>query len=81
MYTLLAICLVLHPMCVDESIQQALREKNFHEKMYKMQYGDLQVGWVIIIVTKTYFITSFRNLSNALLLAAPNSCVPAQDRL
>ncbi|KAF4532461.1 hypothetical protein B566_EDAN003036 [Ephemera danica] len=44
MYTLLAICLVLHPMCVDESIQQALREKNFHEKMYKMQYGDLQSG-------------------------------------
>lgn len=42
MYTLLAMCLVLHPMCVDESIQQALREKNFHEKMYKMQYGDLQ---------------------------------------
>ncbi|CAB3369208.1 Hypothetical predicted protein [Cloeon dipterum] len=41
MYTLLAICLVLHPMCVDESIQQSLRERNFHEKMYKMQYGDL----------------------------------------
>lgn len=42
MYHLLAICLVLHPQCVDESIQQVLREKNYTEKMYKMQYGDLQ---------------------------------------
>ncbi|CAH0547475.1 unnamed protein product [Brassicogethes aeneus] len=42
MYHLLAICLVLHPQCVDESIQQTLREKSYHEKMYKMQMGDLQ---------------------------------------
>lgn len=42
MYHLLAICLVLHPQCIDESIQQTLREKSYHEKMYKMQYGDLQ---------------------------------------
>lgn len=42
MYHLLAICLVLHPQCVDESIQQTLRDKSYHEKMYKMQYGDLQ---------------------------------------
>ncbi|XP_071450275.1 eukaryotic translation initiation factor 3 subunit L [Hetaerina americana] len=42
MYTLLCMCLVLHPQCVDESIQQALRDKAYHEKMYKMQYGDLQ---------------------------------------
>ncbi|XP_049874734.1 eukaryotic translation initiation factor 3 subunit L [Pectinophora gossypiella] len=42
MYHLLAMCLVLHPQCVDESIQQVLREKNYHEKMYKMQYGELQ---------------------------------------
>ncbi|KPI91716.1 PREDICTED: eukaryotic translation initiation factor 3 subunit L [Papilio xuthus] len=41
MYHLLAICLVLHPQCVDESIQQVLREKNYHEKMYKMQYGEM----------------------------------------
>lgn len=41
MYHLLAICLVLHPQCIDEGLQQALREKNYHEKMYKMQYGDL----------------------------------------
>ncbi|CAH1398849.1 unnamed protein product [Nezara viridula] len=41
MYNLLAMCLVLHPQCIDESIQQALREKGYHEKMYKMQYGDL----------------------------------------
>ncbi|CAB0001474.1 unnamed protein product [Nesidiocoris tenuis] len=41
MYHLLAICLVLHPQCIDDSIQQLLREKNYHEKMYKMQIGDL----------------------------------------
>lgn len=42
MYNLLAICLVLHPQCVDESIQQVLRDKNYHEKIYKMQCGDLE---------------------------------------
>lgn len=41
MYHLLAICLVLHPQCIDEALQQALRDKNYHEKMYKMQNGDL----------------------------------------
>lgn len=41
MYHLLAICLVLHPQYVDEAVQQVLREKNYHEKMYKMQCGDL----------------------------------------
>ncbi|KAL9699316.1 hypothetical protein quinque_002757 [Culex quinquefasciatus] len=41
MYHLLAICLVLHPQCIDESIQQVLREKNYHDNMYKMQCGDL----------------------------------------
>lgn len=44
MYHLLAICLVLHPQCIDESIQQVLREEKYHEKMYKMQYGDLNVS-------------------------------------
>ncbi|KAJ8677965.1 hypothetical protein QAD02_013752, partial [Eretmocerus hayati] len=42
MYHLLAICLVLHPQCIDESLQQALRDKNYHEKMYKMQCGGLE---------------------------------------
>ncbi|KAI5718934.1 hypothetical protein M8J76_002559 [Diaphorina citri] len=42
MYHLLAICLVLHPQCIDESIQQVLRDKNYHEKMFKMQMGDVQ---------------------------------------
>lgn len=41
MYHLLAMCLVLHPQCIDESIQQVLREKNYHDKMQKMQGGDL----------------------------------------
>ncbi|KAI5718766.1 hypothetical protein M8J76_000056 [Diaphorina citri] len=42
MYHLLAISLVLHPQCIDESIQQVLRDKNYHEKMFKMQMGDVQ---------------------------------------
>ena len=41
MFHLLAICLVLHPQCIDDGLSQVLRDKNFHEKMYKMQYGDL----------------------------------------
>lgn len=43
MYHLLAICLVLHPQCIDESIQKVLREKNYNDNMYKMQCGDLEV--------------------------------------
>lgn len=42
MLVLLAICLVLHPQCIDEGLTQALREKNYHDKMYKMQCGDLK---------------------------------------
>lgn len=40
MYHLLIICLVLHPQNIDESLQQTLKEKNYHDKMIKMQYGD-----------------------------------------
>uniref|UniRef100_A0A1B6CE95 Eukaryotic translation initiation factor 3 subunit L n=1 Tax=Clastoptera arizonana TaxID=38151 RepID=A0A1B6CE95_9HEMI len=42
MYTLLSICLVLHPECIDESIQQVLRDKNYLESMHKMQCGVLE---------------------------------------
>lgn len=42
MYHLLAICLVLHPQYIDESIQQVLREKSYQDSMYKMQCGDLE---------------------------------------
>ena len=38
MYTLLAICLVLHPMRIDESVHSQLREK-FQDKMLRMQKG------------------------------------------
>lgn len=40
MYTLLAICLVLHPIRIDESVHSQLREK-FADKMLKMSKGDL----------------------------------------
>ncbi|XP_068085412.1 eukaryotic translation initiation factor 3 subunit L [Anabrus simplex] len=40
MYHLLALCLVLHPQCIDDALQQVLRE-SYHDKMYKMQCGDL----------------------------------------
>jgi len=38
MYTLLAICLVLHPICIDETIYSHLREK-YADRMLKMQKG------------------------------------------
>ncbi|XP_061196125.1 eukaryotic translation initiation factor 3 subunit L-like [Saccostrea echinata] len=41
MYTLLAICLVLHPMRIDESVHSQLREK-FQDKMLRMQKGDIE---------------------------------------
>jgi translation initiation factor 3 subunit L len=41
MYTLLALCLVLHPMRIDESVHSQLREK-FADKMLRMQKGDIQ---------------------------------------
>merc|ERR1711899_228918 len=41
MYVLLAICLVLHPKRIDESLHSMLKEKNYAEKMNKMQAGDL----------------------------------------
>lgn len=39
MHTLLAISLVLHPMCIDESVESQLREQ-YTDKMLKMQKGD-----------------------------------------
>jgi len=41
MYVLLAICLVLHPQRIDESVHTTLREKQYAEKMNKMQRGEL----------------------------------------
>jgi len=41
MYVLLAICLVLHPQRIDESIHTTLREKQYSEKINKMQRGEL----------------------------------------
>lgn len=41
MYTMLAMCLVLHPICIDETIYSQLREK-YGDRMIKMQKGDMQ---------------------------------------
>ena len=41
MYVLLAMCLVLHPQRIDESLHSMLKEKNYAEKMNKMQAGDI----------------------------------------
>merc|ERR1711962_512576 len=41
MYVLLAMCLVLHPQRIDESLHSMLKEKNYAKKMNKMQAGDL----------------------------------------
>ncbi|XP_014250885.1 eukaryotic translation initiation factor 3 subunit L isoform X2 [Cimex lectularius] len=42
MYHLLAICLVLHPQCIDDSIQQYMKDNKLYEKMYNMQKGELE---------------------------------------
>lgn len=57
MYQLLTICLVLHPQCIDESIQQALRDKNHHESMYQMQCGDLDTFRSFFIFGSPKFIS------------------------
>lgn len=41
MYTLLAVCLVLHPQRIDESVHAVLREKNHAERMQRMGRGEL----------------------------------------
>merc|ERR1712025_334831 len=41
MYVLLALCITLHPQRIDESLHTMLKEKNYAEKMNKMQGGDL----------------------------------------
>jgi len=40
MYVLLAMCLVLHPQRIDESLHSMLKEKQYAERMNKMQSGD-----------------------------------------
>merc|ERR1712025_1089009 len=41
MYTLLAICMVLHPQRIDEAVQSSLREKSLAEKMSRMSRSDV----------------------------------------
>merc|ERR1711902_356676 len=41
MYVLLALCITLHPQRIDESLLTTLREKNYADKMNKMQRGEL----------------------------------------
>jgi len=41
MYHLLAMCLVLHPQRIDESLHSTLKEKPYAEKMNRMQAGNM----------------------------------------
>merc|ERR1719229_2069715 len=41
MFVLLAICLVLHPQRIDESLLTTLKDKNYSDKMNKMQRGEM----------------------------------------
>ncbi|XP_043210586.1 eukaryotic translation initiation factor 3 subunit L-like, partial [Amphibalanus amphitrite] len=63
MYTLLAMCLVLHPQSIDESVQSVLSEK-YQERMLKMSRGD-----------RKEFVDSFRHASPKFLSPVP----PVQD--
>merc|ERR1712165_444170 len=40
MFILLAICLVIHPKRIDESLHATLKEKSYAEKINKMQAGE-----------------------------------------
>merc|ERR1712117_769854 len=42
MYILLAVCLVIHPKRIDESLHATLKEKSYAEKINKMQAGELE---------------------------------------
>ncbi|XP_021951018.1 eukaryotic translation initiation factor 3 subunit L isoform X2 [Folsomia candida] len=42
MYTMLAICLVLHPQSIDESINSVLQDRKYADKISKMQQGDMK---------------------------------------
>ncbi|XP_065558522.1 eukaryotic translation initiation factor 3 subunit L-like [Artemia franciscana] len=42
MYALLAICLVLHPQLIDESLQATLKDKANADRMYKMSRGEIE---------------------------------------
>ena len=43
MYVLLAMCLVLHPQRIDESLHSMLKEKNYAEKMMYFSKSSLYV--------------------------------------
>jgi len=42
MYTMLGVCLVLHPQSIDESINSVLQDRKYAEKIARMQAGDLK---------------------------------------
>jgi translation initiation factor 3 subunit L len=42
MYTMLAVCLVLHPQSIDESINSVLQDRKYADKIARMQSGDLK---------------------------------------
>ena len=48
MFVLLAICLVLHPQRIDESLHTTLREKNYADKINKMQRGEMAEFEVVL---------------------------------
>lgn len=45
MYYLLAICLVLHPQRIDESVLSTLKE-NYGDKLLKMQRGYVNIFFI-----------------------------------
>lgn len=42
MYTMLAVCLVLHPQSIDESINNVLQDRKYAERIARMQAGDVK---------------------------------------
>lgn len=68
MYYLLAICLVLHPQRIDESVLSTLKE-NYGDKLLKMQRGYVTVFFVYFCINdlEDYFAYVAFELLNILL--------------
>lgn len=72
MYYLLAICLVLHPQRIDESVLSTLKE-NYGDKLLKMQRGDLAEFEACFSYACPKFLSPVPPNFNPKVAPAPNS--------
>uniref|UniRef100_A0A2L2Y1R8 Eukaryotic translation initiation factor 3 subunit L n=2 Tax=Parasteatoda tepidariorum TaxID=114398 RepID=A0A2L2Y1R8_PARTP len=78
MYTLLTICLVLHPQRIDESILSTLKE-TYGEKLLKMQRGDLTEFEACFTFACPKFLSPVPPSSNSQNAASPATPLTLQN--